>query len=129
LASFRASQLRYELGFIPRDAQGVRLITCRCLASIDANRFWLAAGFRRVGVERGARGPLFVWAKRLHVAEDLLAGKILPPIPLRSHTCKSCGRQCTYTRGPKGQLWKLCPRCVRAKDSSLGGPPETERYP
>jgi GNAT superfamily N-acetyltransferase len=94
------------------DAVGVRLITLRCLSSLDANRFWTAAGFRRCGVERGARGPLYVWAKRLHVADDLLTGRMLPPVPRRARTCRGCGKPCTYTRGPKGQLWRMCGACV-----------------
>jgi GNAT superfamily N-acetyltransferase len=94
------------------DAAGVRLITLRCLSSLDANRFWTAAGFRRWGMERGARGPLVVWTRRLHAIEDLLAGKVLPPVPRRARTCRGCGKPCTYTRGPKGQLWRMCGACV-----------------
>jgi hypothetical protein len=94
------------------DAAGVRLITCRCLITLDANRFWRAAGFQQVGVEQGARGRLAVYAKRLQMNEDLLAGIQPPLITFRTQTCKACGKSTTYTRGPKGELWKLCAACV-----------------
>lgn len=100
------------------DEAGVRLITLRCLASLNANKFWTAAGFKRSGIEQGARGPLVVWAKRLHVNEDLLAGKLLPQIPRRTRACLGCGTVCTYTRGPKGQLYRMCENCVARRLNS-----------
>ena len=102
--------------FIERaDEAGVRLITCRCLADLNANRFWKSAGFKQLMVERGAKGPLLVWAKRLHLEEDLLAGKIVPAIPIRTHACPDCGKHVTRTFGPKGQIYKTCRVCTQAR--------------
>ena len=105
-------------------AAGVKLVTLRCLSDLDANAFWRAAGFRRVGIEpvsgRKNRGALLnVWARRLHTIDELLApGFRLPAIPMRRLTCRGCGRPCsTFARGPQGQLFKQCPRCVAAGDT------------
>lgn len=100
---------------------GVKLVTLRCLSDLDANHFWKSMGFRHVLTERVSgqknRGAMLrVWALRLHTIEDLLTPGFIPPaIPLRTHRCKSCGRSCTYTRGPSGELWKLCAACVRKR--------------
>jgi N-acetylglutamate synthase-like GNAT family acetyltransferase len=97
------------------DEAGVRLITCRCLVGLNAQHFWKSAGFEHVGVEQVARGLLWVWAKRLHLIDDLLAGRQPPLLPMRQSHCRGCGNDCTYTRGPKGQLWKLCAACTRER--------------
>lgn len=107
-------------------ARGVKLVTLRCLSDLDANTFWRSMGFRRAGYERvsgeknrGAR--LIVWARRLHTMNDLLTPGFIPPaIPLRTHRCNGCNRSCTYTRGPKGELWKLCATCTRDRVRAAG---------
>ena len=105
--------------FIERaDDAGVRLITLRCRTDLNANRFWQAAGFRHVQTERGMRGNLFVWAKRLHLEADLLAGQPVPALPLRLHACANCGKPATGTIGPKGQLYRTCRTCTKARLTS-----------
>ena len=46
-------------------AAGARGVSLRCLDFLDANDFWLAAGFRRLATEPGARGTLNVWGRVL----------------------------------------------------------------
>lgn len=102
-------------------ASGVKLVTLRCLSDLDANAFWESMGFRRVCTEpvsgnknRGLR--LNVWALRTHTSADLLTpGFIPPPIRTRLQACRDCGRATTFTRGPRGELWKLCTACTRKR--------------
>lgn len=106
---------------------GVKLVTLRCLSDLDANAFWKAMGFVHVGTEavsgsKNAGKSLFIWARRLHTLDDLMEPGFVPPrLPMRTHSCQSCGRKCTYSRGPNGELWKLCGRCVTAHKRMQGG--------
>lgn len=92
---------------------GTRLITLHCLHDLDANNFWKQMGYRRVGVERGAKGPLIHWIKLMLHPEDLANPRFIPPpIPRRTHPCPTCGRATTRTFGPKGQIYKTCRPCT-----------------
>lgn len=109
---------------------GVKLVTLRCLSDLDANSFWQSMGFRRAGYEpvsgtKNRGSTLIVWAKRLHTFADLMTPGFIPPqIPMRLNRCKQCGLACTYTRGPKGELWKLCATCVRKRATVACRPTE-----
>lgn len=97
---------------------GIRLISLHCLHDLDANEFWRLMGYRRVGVERGSKGPLIHWVKRIHHPADFENPDFSPPpIPRRTHPCPACGRAVTRTFGRKGQIWKTCRPCTAARQS------------
>ena len=87
---------------------GARAASLRCLDVLDANDFWTAAGFERLGTEAGARGTLNVWGRRIGQAgvDDDLA------FHTRVHPCPRCGLPTmdTWTRGAVRR--RLCARCV-----------------
>ena len=92
--------------------RGTKLVSLHCLADLPSNEFWKMSGFRRAGVEMGAKGPLRHWVKSLETIEDLWAPGYIPvAIPRRTHACRGCGKLTTLTFGPKGQIWKLCRPC------------------
>ena len=96
---------------------GVKLVTLRCLSDLESNDFWQSMGFveagrERVGGQKNRGAQLIVWARRLMTPTDLLDPHFRPPlIPERTRRCRGCGRLCTYSRGPKGELSTLCNRC------------------
>ena len=92
-------------------AQGISL---RCLDFLDANDFWTAAGFERIGTEPGARGTLNVWAARLNEPTSGTHPHNHDPFTFhtRLHPCPRCGTPTTdtWTRGAVRR--RLCARCV-----------------
>lgn len=89
-------------------AAGAKGVSLRCLASLDANAFWQAAGFQRLTVEPGGKGPLNVWVKRL----DESGGRF--GFASRIHACPCCGTATvdTWVRGAR--RLGLCQGCVEA---------------
>src|SRR5687768_5602326 len=85
-----------------RDA-GARGVSLRCLDFLDANDFWRAAGFERIGTEPGARGTLNVWAARLNEPAAGTHPRHHDPFAFhtRLHPCPRCGTPTTdtWTRG------------------------------
>jgi N-acetylglutamate synthase-like GNAT family acetyltransferase len=90
---------------------GARGVSLRCLDFLDANDFWHAAGFRRIGAEPGARGLLNVWGARLD-----RTGRSHSEDPFTFHTrlhpCPRCGAPTTDTWTRGAVRHRLCPRCV-----------------
>jgi N-acetylglutamate synthase-like GNAT family acetyltransferase len=86
---------------------GAKGLSLRCLDVLDANDFWAAAGFARIGTEPGARGTLNVWGAMLGMAR---VGDI--GFHSRVHPCPRCGLPTmdTWTRGAVRR--RLCARCV-----------------
>src|SRR5689334_11632091 len=100
-------------------AAGARGISLRCLSFLDANDFWEAAGFTRLGAEPGAKGTLNVWAKQLEPASSapsFVRGHMDRGVNFafhsRLHACPNCGRPTfdTWTRGAARR--RLCRDCV-----------------
>jgi GNAT superfamily N-acetyltransferase len=91
---------------------GAAGVSLRCLAFLDANRFWAAAGFRLLATEPGGKGPLNVWVKRLGPAQT----RHHPHFEFHSrvHPCPGCGTPTvdTWVRGAK--RLRFCPACVSA---------------
>jgi len=91
---------------------GAAGVSLRCLAFLDANRFWAAAGFRLLATEPGAKGPLNVWVKRLGPPR----GRHDPDFDFHSrvHPCPGCGTPTvdTWVRGAR--RLRFCPACVAA---------------
>jgi GNAT superfamily N-acetyltransferase len=90
-------------------AAGAAGVSLRCLASLDANRFWAAAGFRLLGTEPGGHGTLNVWVKRLNARPgDGFA------FHSRVHPCPGCRTPTvdTWVRGTR--RLSFCPACVAA---------------
>ena len=92
-------------------AQGLSL---RCLAFLDANRFWRAVGFTLHAVEPGAQGALNVWVRRVmpDVKPASQGGRFT--FASRVHACPACGAPTvdTWVRGAR--RLSLCGDCVAA---------------
>lgn len=107
------------------EAAGIHTLTARCLSDLDANAFWKQAGFRRAGVERGSKGPLIVWARRLAPFYDAAeGGGDLSPVSRRLHPCPACGAMTTDTWTPGPRRHSTCRACtaslLRAGDVVAG---------
>ena len=94
---------------------GARGISLRCLDFLDANDFWTAAGFKRIGTEPGARGTLNVWASCVQAPLTLASAESdreLFTFHTRLHPCPRCGTLTTdtWTRGAVRR--RLCAGCV-----------------
>ena len=90
-------------------AAGARGVSLRCLATLDANHFWRAVGFRLHATEPGAKGTLNVWVRP--IAGDR-PGRFT--FASRVHACPGCGTSTvdTWVRGARRLA--LCPGCVEA---------------
>ena len=85
---------------------GARGVSLRCLAVLEANAFWRAAGFQQMTTERGGRGVLNVWVKRLGDAGRGFC------FASRVHPCPACGTPTvdTWVRGARRLAY--CAGCV-----------------
>jgi GNAT superfamily N-acetyltransferase len=95
------------------EAAGARGLSLRCLAALDANRFWRAVGFRLHATEPGAKGTLNVWVCRLGRGTDATRGGRFS-FASRVHACPGCGSATvgTWLRGARRLA--LCRGCVEA---------------
>lgn len=96
-------------------AAGARGVSLRCLAFLDANRFWRKARFRLHATEPGARGTLNVWVRRLDVQnEPNRTSRIDFDFASRVHPCPCCGAATvdTWVRGAR--RLGFCAGCVAA---------------
>ena len=91
---------------------GAAGVSLRCLAFLDANRFWAAAGFRLLATEPGGRGSLNVWVKRLGPPQT----RHNPHFEFHSrvHPCPGCGTPTVDTWVRRARRLRFCPACVSA---------------
>jgi GNAT superfamily N-acetyltransferase len=110
LAVTRAAQGRGAGGALVdallESAAGARGVSLRCLADLEANRFWKAVGFRLHATEPGARGTLNVWVRRIGSSPFHFVSRV--------HPCPACGAPTvdTWVRGAR--RLSLCAECVEA---------------
>lgn len=110
---YDARRRHHGLGLVANLVQratdaGARGVSLRCLDFLDANDFWLAAGFELIGTEPGARGLLNVWGTRVNPTDQTNPFSF----HTRVHPCPRCGLPTadTWTRGAIRR--RLCAKCV-----------------
>jgi ribosomal protein S18 acetylase RimI-like enzyme len=119
-------------------AAGARGISLRCREELPANQFWHRAGFELHDLEPARRGALFVWVRRVTVAQNRRARNeptaTINPASIdesaaikalvarneatafrfhsRWHPCRACGRMTcdTWSAGAKRQ--SVCVDCA-----------------
>lgn len=96
-------------------AAGAHGVSLRCLAFLDANRFWRKAGFRLHATEPGAKGTLNVWVRRLEAENETKRGpRIDFAFASRVHPCPCCGAATVHTWVRGARRLAFCAGCVAA---------------